>query len=123
MDKSLKNTIKKYFLLNHKPQTFIPGVTPVKVSGRVFREHREFRRPKRHSCYFWKWGARPKNKVFQGFAKVCKVPRVQLLNPSKLKKMDSLWICGQKNKYKYWCGGCLGRFCKNGFVEAIKWNK
>jgi len=38
VDKSLKNTIKKYFLLNHKPQTFIPGVTPVKVSGRVFNE-------------------------------------------------------------------------------------
>ena len=52
VDKSLKNTIKKYFLLNHKPQTFIPGVTPVKVSGRVFDE-REIKRAVEASLEFW----------------------------------------------------------------------
>ena len=52
MDKSLKNTIKKYFLLNHKPQTFIPGVTPVKVSGRVFDEN-EIEKAVEASLEFW----------------------------------------------------------------------
>lgn len=52
VDKSLKNIIKKYFLLNHKPLTFIPGVTPVKVSGRVFNE-KEIEKAVEASLEFW----------------------------------------------------------------------
>ncbi len=44
--------IKDYYLQNHKRETFIPGVTPVKVSGRVFDE-KEIANAVGASLEFW----------------------------------------------------------------------
>ena len=48
----LKSFIKKYYLEHHKPQTFIPGVTSVRVSGRVF-DQREIENAVAASLEFW----------------------------------------------------------------------
>lgn len=48
----LSSFIKKYYLKHHKPQAFIPGVTSVRVSGRVFDE-REIENAVRASLEFW----------------------------------------------------------------------
>ena len=52
MTTSLKQLIRNYYLENHKRQTFIPGVTPVKVSGRVFDE-KEIEKAVEASLEFW----------------------------------------------------------------------
>ncbi|MDO8261522.1 MAG: DegT/DnrJ/EryC1/StrS family aminotransferase, partial [Candidatus Magasanikbacteria bacterium] len=52
MDKDFKKLIKYYYLKNHKRDVFIPGVTPVKVSGRVFDE-REIENAVEASLEFW----------------------------------------------------------------------
>ncbi len=52
MDKKIKSLVKNYFAINHKRQTFIPGVTPVKVSGRVFDEA-EIEKAVEASLEFW----------------------------------------------------------------------
>ena len=52
MTTSLKRLIRNYYLENHKRQTFIPGVTPVKVSGRVFDE-KEIEKAVEASLEFW----------------------------------------------------------------------
>ncbi len=52
MDVKFKNLIKNYYLKNHKRESFIPGVTPVKVAGRVFDEH-EIENAVSASLEFW----------------------------------------------------------------------
>ena len=52
MQKQFKLLVKEYFLKNHLNKTFIPGVTPVKVSGRVFDE-REIEKAVEASLEFW----------------------------------------------------------------------
>lgn len=52
MNRILKSQIRKYYLTNHRQQVFIPGVTPVKVSGRVFDE-REIEKSIEASLEFW----------------------------------------------------------------------
>ncbi len=52
INKQTTQYIKKYFVKNHKPKTFIPGVTPVKVSGRVFDE-KEIEKAVEASLEFW----------------------------------------------------------------------
>lgn len=52
MQKSIKTLAREYFLKNHLNKTFIPGVTPVKVSGRVFDEH-EIEKAVEASLEFW----------------------------------------------------------------------
>src|SRR3990167_5020791 len=53
MQKSIKTLSRQYYLKNHLiNKTFIPGVTPVKVSGRVFDE-REIKRAIKASLEFW----------------------------------------------------------------------
>ncbi|OGD88350.1 lipopolysaccharide biosynthesis protein RfbH [Candidatus Curtissbacteria bacterium RIFCSPHIGHO2_02_FULL_40_17] len=47
-----KSLIKKHYLKYHKPQNFIPGVTPVKVSGRVF-DQKEIEKAVEASLEFW----------------------------------------------------------------------
>lgn len=48
----LSSFIKKYYLKHHKHQAFIPGVTSIRVSGRVFDE-REIENAVRASLEFW----------------------------------------------------------------------
>src|SRR3989304_5507366 len=53
MQKSIKTLSRQYFLKNHLiNKTFIPGVTPVKVSGRVFDE-KEIEKAIEASLEFW----------------------------------------------------------------------
>ena len=52
MDAQIKSYIRRYYTENHKEQVFIPGVTPVKVSGRVFDE-REIEKAVEASLEFW----------------------------------------------------------------------
>lgn len=52
MDKKFATFIKNYYLKNHKNDKFIPGVTPVKVSGRVFNE-KEIENAVSASLEFW----------------------------------------------------------------------
>jgi CDP-6-deoxy-D-xylo-4-hexulose-3-dehydrase len=52
MNRDLKKLIKKYYLTNHSRSAFIPGITPVKVSGRVFNE-REIENAVSASLEFW----------------------------------------------------------------------
>src|SRR3989338_6697955 len=53
MQKSIKTLSRQYFLKNHLiNKTFIPGVTPVKVSGRVFDE-KELEKAVEASLEFW----------------------------------------------------------------------
>ena len=52
MNKDFRKIIKNYYLENHKRSVFIPGVTPVKVSGRVFDE-REIAKAVEASLEFW----------------------------------------------------------------------
>ncbi|MDP2632288.1 MAG: DegT/DnrJ/EryC1/StrS family aminotransferase, partial [Candidatus Curtissbacteria bacterium] len=52
MTTGLKSIIKKYYQENHKKQMFIPGVTSVRVSGRVFDE-REIEKAVEASLEFW----------------------------------------------------------------------
>lgn len=52
MDKLISDYVKKYFQEHHKEQTFIPGITPVKVSGRVFDE-KEIGKAVEASLEFW----------------------------------------------------------------------
>ncbi len=52
MIKKFNILIKDYYLKNHKRATFIPGVTPIKVSGRVFDE-REIENAVEASLEFW----------------------------------------------------------------------
>ena len=53
MQKSIKTLSRQYYLKNHLiNKTFIPGVTPVKVSGRVFDE-KEIENAIKASLEFW----------------------------------------------------------------------
>lgn len=52
MQKSIKTLSLQYYLKNHLNKTFIPGVTPVKVSGRVFDE-KEIEKAIEASLEFW----------------------------------------------------------------------
>ena len=52
MDKQFRSLVKNYYISNHKQITFIPGATPVKVSGRVFDE-REIEKAVEASLEFW----------------------------------------------------------------------
>ena len=52
MRRELKNLIKEYYLKNHKRNAFIPGLTPVKVSGRVF-DQKEIENAVQASLEFW----------------------------------------------------------------------
>src|SRR3990167_3726438 len=52
MDKRLKALISKYYIKNHKREMFIPGITPVRVSGRVFDE-KEIEKAVEASLEFW----------------------------------------------------------------------
>src|SRR3989344_5101778 len=52
MQKSIQTLSRQYYLKNHLNKTFIPGITPVKVSGRVFDE-REIENAIEASLEFW----------------------------------------------------------------------
>lgn len=52
MNRQIVSTIQQYYQKNHKAQIFIPGVTPVKVSGRVFDE-KEIEKAVEASLEFW----------------------------------------------------------------------
>lgn len=52
MDKKINSLASQYFYKYHKRITFIPGVTPVKVSGRVFDE-KELEMAVKASLEFW----------------------------------------------------------------------
>src|SRR4030042_4988386 len=52
MNKAFRLLVKEYFNKHHKVQKFIPGVTPVKVSGRVFDE-KEIEKAVEASLEFW----------------------------------------------------------------------
>ena len=52
MQKQIKLLSRRYFLKNHLKKTFIPEVTPVKVSGRVFDE-KEIEKAVEASLEFW----------------------------------------------------------------------
>lgn len=52
MDRQIRSLIRKSYIKNHKQQLFIPGVTPIKVSGRVFDE-KEIERAVEASLEFW----------------------------------------------------------------------
>lgn len=52
MDSILKKYIGNYFSKNHKTQTFIPGLTQVKVSGRIF-DYKEIENAVSASLEFW----------------------------------------------------------------------
>ena len=52
MTATIKSLVKKYYLKNHRPQTFVPGITSVRVSGRVFNE-REIEKAVEASLEFW----------------------------------------------------------------------
>lgn len=52
MNKHVLDYIKQYYLQNHQSQTFIPGITPIKVSGRVFDE-KEIGKAVEASLEFW----------------------------------------------------------------------
>lgn len=52
MDKKINSLVSQYFAQNHKRLAFIPGVTPVKVSGRVF-DDKELKMAVRASLEFW----------------------------------------------------------------------
>jgi len=52
MDRQLISFIKRYYTQNHKKQVFIPNVTPVKVSGRVYDE-KEIEKAVEASLEFW----------------------------------------------------------------------
>lgn len=49
---AFRKLIKNYYLKNHRREAFIPGVTPIKVSGRVFDE-REIENAVEASLEFW----------------------------------------------------------------------
>lgn len=51
-DNSVSRLVRNYYLKNHKRQTFIPGVTSVRVSGRVFDE-KEIEKAVEASLEFW----------------------------------------------------------------------
>lgn len=52
MNQQIRSYIKNYYIQNHKRQAFIPGVTPVKVSGRVF-DQKELENAVEASLEFW----------------------------------------------------------------------
>lgn len=52
MNQDFKSLVKKYYQKIHRQTAFIPGVTPVKVSGRVFDE-REIEKAVEASLEFW----------------------------------------------------------------------
>ena len=52
MDNKIKSQIVKYYSQHHAPKKFIPQVTPVKVSGRVFDEN-EIEKAVEASLEFW----------------------------------------------------------------------
>ncbi len=52
MDNKLKDLIKQYYLKNHRRDAFIGGVTPVKISGRVF-DQKEIEKAVEASLEFW----------------------------------------------------------------------
>lgn len=52
MEKKIDSLVRDYFQKNHRKITFIPGVTPVKVSGRVFDE-KEIKNAVLASLEFW----------------------------------------------------------------------
>ncbi len=52
LNKQIISSIRRYYTENHKEQVFIPGVTPVKVSGRVFDE-KEIEKAVEASLEFW----------------------------------------------------------------------
>lgn len=52
MDSNFRSNIKRYFNKHHKKQAFIPGVSQVKVSGRVFDEA-EIEKAVEASLEFW----------------------------------------------------------------------
>lgn len=52
MQKKIRSLVKEYYLKNHYKKPFIPGVTQVKVSGRVFDE-KEIENAVRASLEFW----------------------------------------------------------------------
>lgn len=52
MDKKFRALIKAHYLKNHKRGSFIPGVTPVRVSGRVFSQ-KEIQKAVEASLEFW----------------------------------------------------------------------
>lgn len=52
MQKRIKSLAREYFLKNHLRKTFLPGITPVRVSGRVFDE-KEITKAIEASLEFW----------------------------------------------------------------------
>ena len=52
MDQQISDLVSKYYIKLHLKQKFIPGLTPVKVSGRVFNE-KEIENAIEASLEFW----------------------------------------------------------------------
>ena len=52
MDKKIRALVKTHYLKNHKRTSFLPGITPVRVSGKVFDEN-EIGKAVEASLEFW----------------------------------------------------------------------
>src|SRR4030042_3851955 len=79
MNKAFRLLIKEYFNKYHKEQKFIPGVTPVKVSGRVFDE-KEIEKAIEASLEFWLTEGHFSEEFCKKFAKFLGVKYVTLTN-------------------------------------------
>src|SRR3989338_10252535 len=79
MQKSIKSLSRQFFLKNHLNKTFIPGVTPVKVSGRVFDE-KEIQNAVEASLEFWLTEGHFAEEFCKEFAKFLGVRYATLVN-------------------------------------------
>lgn len=79
MDKKLKTFIREYYLKHHKRESFIPGVTPVKVSGRVF-DQKEIEKAVEASLEFWLTERRFAEEFCKNLAKFLGVKLVTITN-------------------------------------------
>lgn len=79
MQKKIKALVSEYFAQNHLTKTFIPGVTPVRVSGRVFDEH-EIEKAVEASLEFWLTEGHFSEEFCKKFAKFLGVRYATLIN-------------------------------------------
>lgn len=79
MNLQLKSIIKRFYTENHKKQIFIPGVTSIKVSGRVFDES-EIEKAIEASLEFWLTEGHFSEEFCKKFAKFLGVRYAALTN-------------------------------------------
>src|SRR3989344_1274753 len=79
MQKSIKTLSRQYYLKNHLNKPFIPGITPVKVSGRVFDE-KEIEKAIEASLEFWLTEGHFAEEFCKKFAKFLGVKYATLVN-------------------------------------------